>query len=320
MNRVVYLDVLKAFAILLVVLGHSIQFINWGGYKSDIIFNIVYTFHMPLFMAVSGYFFLGSLKLGFFELLCKKSFALLWPAILWSIPKMVMSSGSIIDVLIYNIWFLKSLFICYIVYYCFYKFMGLFYGCIFIILVSILLPLSILPGYLNMMLPSFALGIAISQKKEILLSQNTRFDFILFLSYIILFIFRPADKTPDGIIECFFPLQINIYSLLLFFYRMIMAFVAVILCFRIFSKCQRTSPVISYIGSSTLCIYLLNGVFSDVLMHLPLPRMNWLITNAIILLVTILQLLLYYKFIRYVDKYPKLNMLLFARKQKNPYV
>ena len=50
-----YLDVLKGFAILLVVLGHSIQsFASGGQYDSNILFRIIYSFHMPLFMFLSG--------------------------------------------------------------------------------------------------------------------------------------------------------------------------------------------------------------------------------------------------------------------------
>ena len=54
------LDNVKTFLVLLVVLGHVIQ----SGYSSEsinfdesLLFQVIYSFHMPLFMAVSGYLF-----------------------------------------------------------------------------------------------------------------------------------------------------------------------------------------------------------------------------------------------------------------------
>ena len=53
-QRLPWVDNLKAFLIYLVVLGHCIQY-TCGAYKDDILFYIIYTFHMPLFMLISGF-------------------------------------------------------------------------------------------------------------------------------------------------------------------------------------------------------------------------------------------------------------------------
>lgn len=54
-KRLIWADSLKGLLIILVVLGHSIQ----GTYGSDCennhLWNIIYSFHMPAFMAVSGF-------------------------------------------------------------------------------------------------------------------------------------------------------------------------------------------------------------------------------------------------------------------------
>lgn len=52
-NRVEIIDTLKGYAILLVMIGHTIQnsYIN---FNDNIIFKIIYSFHMPLFMFLSG--------------------------------------------------------------------------------------------------------------------------------------------------------------------------------------------------------------------------------------------------------------------------
>lgn len=49
------LDLLKGFAILLVVLGHAVQYNLPKTYDSHPIFRVIYSFHMPLFMFISGY-------------------------------------------------------------------------------------------------------------------------------------------------------------------------------------------------------------------------------------------------------------------------
>jgi fucose 4-O-acetylase-like acetyltransferase len=51
--RNITLDLLKVFSIVLVVLGHSIQYIDQS-FDDNIIFKIIYSFHMPLFFFISG--------------------------------------------------------------------------------------------------------------------------------------------------------------------------------------------------------------------------------------------------------------------------
>lgn len=51
-KRLGYIDCLKGFAIFLVVLGHVVQNYNL---MDSWIFRIIYSFHMPLFMFMSGY-------------------------------------------------------------------------------------------------------------------------------------------------------------------------------------------------------------------------------------------------------------------------
>lgn len=49
-NRINYLDIVKGIAIILMVIGHIIP-------SKSIINSIIYSFHMPLFIIVSGYFY-----------------------------------------------------------------------------------------------------------------------------------------------------------------------------------------------------------------------------------------------------------------------
>lgn len=54
-NRLQYIDNLKGFAIVLVVIGHVIQCMYAPGtYQDNVLFRYIYSFHMPLFMMLSG--------------------------------------------------------------------------------------------------------------------------------------------------------------------------------------------------------------------------------------------------------------------------
>ena len=61
MERIKYLDYLKAFAIYLVVYGHLLCDYADEQASSPVCITI-YSFHMALFMSLSGYFFQSSLK------------------------------------------------------------------------------------------------------------------------------------------------------------------------------------------------------------------------------------------------------------------
>ena len=71
------IDFIKCVLILLVVLGHSVQYCmpQEGAYYLDMpIFVFIYSFHMQMFAFVSGLFVAKSLSLSFWDVL-KKRFA-----------------------------------------------------------------------------------------------------------------------------------------------------------------------------------------------------------------------------------------------------
>ena len=77
-DRDLTLDITKGLLITLVVLGHSIQYSfgeEWlasGQFFENIVFKIIYSFHMPLFMMISGYLFYNSNKKDFKQLMTSK--------------------------------------------------------------------------------------------------------------------------------------------------------------------------------------------------------------------------------------------------------
>jgi len=54
-ERNILIDLIKGLAILLVVLGHAVQFNFPRTFDNQPLFRIIYSFHMPLFMLTAGY-------------------------------------------------------------------------------------------------------------------------------------------------------------------------------------------------------------------------------------------------------------------------
>ena len=84
-----YLDYLKGLLIFLVVYGHTIQFLvykNSEDFWFDPAFQFIYMFHMPLFMAVSGFVSFGSIARNtVFETIKKRFLQLIVPIFCWEI-------------------------------------------------------------------------------------------------------------------------------------------------------------------------------------------------------------------------------------------
>jgi fucose 4-O-acetylase-like acetyltransferase len=76
------IDWLKAFAIVLVVLGHAIQFSLGPDFDSNLVFRGIYSFHMPLFIFISGYLISPGRRIGF---LWKQFKLLMIPFLIWMV-------------------------------------------------------------------------------------------------------------------------------------------------------------------------------------------------------------------------------------------
>lgn len=117
-DRILYLDRLKCFAIFLVIWGHALQYFRSTDYFDEPIYRIIYSFHMPLFMALSGYFSESSYRKGFFSGVIKKGMRLLLPIIPFTILILLLSIqdlnlSTVQNAFFNSFWFLKSAFICW---------------------------------------------------------------------------------------------------------------------------------------------------------------------------------------------------------------
>lgn len=81
-----YVDFLKGTLIYLVILGHFVQVYGKPPYEGNWLHNLIYTFHMPLFLAISGFFcYKSHQKYTIWAFLKKRTFNLLIPLLIWDI-------------------------------------------------------------------------------------------------------------------------------------------------------------------------------------------------------------------------------------------
>ena len=118
------IDILKGIAMLLVIIGHSIQYANGKEYFDNELFydnwffKIIYTFHMPLFMLISGYL-MGFSRKSFLQGLQNKIKTIVIPTVtfsilfLWNVP---FSISFLNPLTTWFYWFLWSNLICYILF------------------------------------------------------------------------------------------------------------------------------------------------------------------------------------------------------------
>lgn len=109
MNRELFIDGLKGFAILLVILGHVLQY-NYGGLESSIAYRIIYSFHMPLFFFLSGYVSKNAT-------VKKCAISLLVPYLFWGVVLCILNDWNISCLFLDPdkvLWFLLILFYCHL--------------------------------------------------------------------------------------------------------------------------------------------------------------------------------------------------------------
>lgn len=90
MNKQYYekIDILKGIAIILVIVGHIIQYTAFDSYDffENKIFIFIYSFHMPLFMIISGYLFYNTVvNKDVLTIIKSRLKSLLYPLIIFTI-------------------------------------------------------------------------------------------------------------------------------------------------------------------------------------------------------------------------------------------
>ena len=211
-TRIPYLDFLKFFAIACVFLGHSVERTTGNDFWDNPIWSFIYTFHMPLFMLLCGYFFGSSLKISFWEMCRKKFIQLVVPSISAFLIMYAFTAVTrynpcpeLINISVIGffntVWFLKSVFFCYLIGYASIR---LLRSLPLAITVSTL-AVNLIPAgnidYVNFMLPMFWTGYLCEKKREAIQTHAGKLLAACLIAFLAMLPFWSGRMTKHGLLS-----------------------------------------------------------------------------------------------------------------------
>ena len=177
-----YIDIVKGIAIVLVVIGHCIQFGSGkayfleGDYFSNPVFKFIYSFHMPLFMLVSGYLFYYSINRDVWSIIKSKFIGIILPLISWHTlyQFICIINGDHISFRVFflsyfhTLWFLRALFYsCLLILFVNRLFKDNIIAYVIIFVAMLFIPDYRLPAIFVFTIPYFYLGYLFNKTKGI---------------------------------------------------------------------------------------------------------------------------------------------------------
>lgn len=265
-TRLIWIDLLKFIAIFFVCMGHCIQHFQPGIPSENVLFRFIYSFHMPLFMAITGFFVYkpGNQPL-LLPALKKKFRQLILPGISFATVMFLLFSKHRFDPVYWLIclkdsfWFLQSAFICCLLYFVAISFKsdknkrkG--------IVITLLLSLIIIYDNVFRMYPAFITGVLAHKYFSIIKHYSKSLSVILVISYTVMFIFLSADFYGPQSFSSITALLTTGFHLV---YRIIIGSVATLAlicltyCYRENISNNRILSLMAQGGKYTLGIYIL---------------------------------------------------------------
>lgn len=270
-KRLLWCDSLRGMLIILVIIGHCIQDIH-KDYLHDYIWNLIYSFHMPAFMALSGY--VGYKEKYNLNIVKRRAIELLLPFFVWTVLVHISDTNFLKS--IYNIflhpdisfWFLWVLFFIIFLFYLadllsdFLKIKKEYVIISFcVLLTSLMIVFDIrLFGFqfIAYYFLYYSLGYYLRKNSEKFNINSGGVIGLLFIIWFGLASFWHMHELP------FFLKKIKIIpsALMQYSYRIIVATLAIILLISFFRKYIITDNIINnnlaYLGRLTLGIYVIH--------------------------------------------------------------
>lgn len=319
------IDYIKAFAIVLVVLGHAIQFgsgiyVKEHMFENNYIIYFIYSFHMPIFMLVSGFLFSISIsKYKTKEIIIKKSQSLIIPIIFWSLLTtffdcLIGDKDRLLNPFRFGVawffefigqfWFLWAVFICSMVVLLINKvFKDNIFAYLFVFIITFITPDVLLFSLVKFMYPFFVIGY-MANKYKLIEKCNVKIKTIGFIVSTVLFVVMLAfikgnyfiynsGYTLLGREKVFEMLYINIYRLLIgLFGSYVFVYLLSIIAPKINGLIDRA---IMCLGKNTMGIYIISFFFVVYLLPVLtscLKDINYFFTVAETVIIIVLSLLI----------------------------
>lgn len=341
-TRIGSIDFIKGVCIFLVVWGHSIQ--NMGGdtFWENPVHEFICSFHMPIFMMVSGFFFCNVIDKSLLQSMKKKFMQLMVPCFGWSVVLVLILTGYLvvdqlpvsltgqIKTLFYEtftrFWFLRSVFICYTLGMVSMRvFRNNVTACVLSILLFLLLPDNGRIHLDKFMYPFFWMGYFLHKHIDWILRHRTKIlltSFILFVALLlnwekehyIYITSMSLYEWNDG--HLYFHDFAERLSVVL--YRYLIGLAGSLLIFLLLQRVYRPQyTMITQVGTYTLGIYTIHILIEgNILRHLSLADTGFFWFNFVITpVISLLLIGLCIGMIRLLEK-NKYSSLLFLGKPK----
>ena len=296
-QRIEWIDALRGILIILMVYGHNIQFGSGEAvyrnqlYFENLVFQFIYSFHMPCLMIISGYLLSCSIeKKRFWR---RKLKSLLVPILIWSIipigidfmravvKKNVRGKSifiSALTTLISYYWFLWAILFCTVVIWVIYK----FFDDNAMLKVAIGIIFMLLPELLNVRLwlfsyPYFTVGYIWGGRKNLCINKfeqrKSIIALVLLSAFLVLFQFynRESFIYTTGIsVRSVSQLQIVLYRLCIGF---VGSATITLIVYNIWRnenvRHHWLSRLLIFIGRNSILIYLVDSLINSyILIHL----------------------------------------------------
>lgn len=163
MSRIISFDLLKGISMYLVIFTHCLQYIAAQTFENTL-YQVVYVFHMPLFIIVSGYLFRKKLDRPLHSTIVNQFVHLIIPSIVLGVISLLSIGYVSVDYLIklpFVLWFLSTLFICSVFYAVMYRLTKkIGFLVIFLSLMILCIPTGL--NYIRFFMPFFGIGLLLS--------------------------------------------------------------------------------------------------------------------------------------------------------------
>ena len=286
-KRIAYIDFLKAFAIATVLLGHSVEQLSGDAFWDHPIWTFLYSFHMPLFMFVSGLFFKSALRKDFRTVLSGKLVQLGIPSVsAFLIGLAILKIAGVTAIadlceasfagFMNSVWFLKCLLFCIVIMWPAVKVIR------HDVLAAVVASAAVLlvPGgetvNLNFMLPCFCLGFVCGNREESVARHRRALGIFAVVVFLALLPFWGGRLTvymvPTHVLS-FSPFSFDLSNLGLSVYRLAIGFAGSLVFYLAAPGVHRLiaggrfDAFCGTVGGATLGIYVVQTFLLEILVH-----------------------------------------------------
>ena len=296
MKRDAYFDNARVVLIFLVVFGHLIQPYTNTSVGTQTLYTWIYTFHMPAFILISGYFAKGRADMSFIKNLIKK---LLLPylifQLLYTVYYYLLGKSNFDNNLFepqWSLWFLLSLF-------SFHLLLIIFKQVPVIVSLGIAITIGLLTGYINdvghayslsrtlVFFPFFLAGYFLTQAHiDFLQNKLVQLLGISTMIIIALAIYIAPDINSGWLFasKSYNDLGRPITGI---FARSLIYLTSTLMTFSILSLIPKKEYAFTYIGQRTLYIYLIHGFIIQFLREMNLITLTAPLQLIHLLIITI---------------------------------